>query len=53
MEESKVVACDHTFDKNEAIDFELLECESVEATTNILGMAGGSIMEGAYFVYRF
>ncbi|EDR6299135.1 hypothetical protein MUZ84_004624 [Salmonella enterica] len=53
MENSKVVTFDHAFDKNDVIDFELTECESVEATTNIMGLPGGSIMEGVFFVYKF
>lgn len=53
MEDSKVFTNDQVPVKNESIDFEITECESIEATANIMGLPGGSIMEGAFFVYRF
>lgn len=52
MEDSKVVICENVIE-NDVINIELIECESVEATANIMGLPGGSIMEGAFFVYRF
>ncbi|ELE9247930.1 hypothetical protein RM352_004387 [Enterobacter kobei] len=52
MEDLKVVTCENVIE-NDVINFEITECESVEATTNIMGLPGGSIMEGAFFVYRF
>ncbi|EQC2551286.1 hypothetical protein ACY3NT_003148 [Enterobacter sichuanensis] len=53
MEDLNVVTCDEAFDENDSIDCELVECECTEATANIMGLPGGSIMEGAFFVYKF
>ncbi|MFP7009831.1 hypothetical protein [Klebsiella variicola] len=53
MEDLNVVTCADVFDENDSIDFELKECEFIKATTNIMGLPGGSIMEGAFFVYKF
>jgi hypothetical protein len=52
MEETKVITCNDTSDKYEAIDFELVECESVEATTSIMGLPRGPLMEAVFYVYR-
>ncbi|EIY5154346.1 TPA: hypothetical protein NPQ70_005225 [Klebsiella variicola subsp. variicola] len=53
MEDLNVVTCADVFDENDSIDFEVIECELIKATTNIMGLPGGSIMEGAFFVYKF
>ncbi|SLO21401.1 Uncharacterised protein [Klebsiella variicola] len=53
MEDLNVVTCADVFDENDSIDFEIIECEFIKATTNIMGLPGGSIMEGAFFVYKF
>ncbi|EPY4135909.1 hypothetical protein [Klebsiella variicola] len=53
MEDLNVVKCVDVFDENDSIDFELIECEFIKATANIMGLPGGSIMEGAFFVYKF
>lgn len=53
MEILKVNIRDNIINERNNMDFELVESEAVDATVNIMGSPGGSIMEGAFFVYKF
>lgn len=53
MEILKVNICDDIINEHNNMDFELVESEAIDATVNIMGLPGGSIMEGAFFVYKF
>ena len=53
LEILKVNICDDIINEHNNMDFDLVESEAVDATVNIMGSPGGSIMEGAFFVYKF
>lgn len=53
MDLLELSVCNDVFNERDNIDIELVDSEAVDATINIMGLPGGSIMEGAFFVYKF